>query len=137
MHRRTFLISAAALTVTPALVHAASGTPYTPGLVDEKLAAGETVLVDFYTRWCSTCAVQQRVISALKDENPAYDEAISFVSVDWDQHSQSKLANRLAIPRRSTLVLLKGDEELGRIVAGTRPGDIQALMDTALDAATA
>ncbi|CAN0598520.1 unnamed protein product, partial [Ectocarpus sp. 12 AP-2014] len=53
---------------------------------------------------------------------------------DWDQHSNSKLAKDLNIPRRSTLVALKGDKELGRIVAGTKSADIQALMDTALAA---
>jgi hypothetical protein len=41
----------------------------------------------------------------------------------------------LNIPRRSTLVVLKGDQELGRIVAGTRKGDIKALLDRALQAA--
>lgn len=137
MKRRDFLISAAALAAAPTLTHAASGTPYTPGLVDAQLAEGKTVLVDFYTDWCTTCAAQQRSIQALKDENPAYGEAISFVSVDWSEHSRSDLANRLAIPRRSTLVVLKGDQELGRIVAGTGKAQIKELMDTALTAATA
>ncbi|MEL6642785.1 MAG: thioredoxin family protein [Pseudomonadota bacterium] len=137
MKRRDFLISTAALAAAPTLAQAASGTPYTPGLVDAQLAEGKTVMVDFYTDWCTTCAAQQRTITALKAENPAYGEAISFVSVDWSTHSQSDLANRLAIPRRSTLVVLKGDQELGRIVAGTSKADIKELMDTALTAATA
>jgi thioredoxin 1 len=34
-------------------------------------------------------------------------------------------------------VILKGDKELGRIVAGTAKEEIKALMDTALQAATA
>ena len=50
-------------------------------------------------------------------------------------YSQSELAKRLNIPRRSTLVVLKGDRELGRIVAGTQKSKIKALMDAALDAA--
>jgi thioredoxin 1 len=40
------------------------------------------------------------------------------------------------IPRRSTLVVLKGNKELGRIVAGTAKDDIKALMDLALQAAS-
>lgn len=39
------------------------------------------------------------------------------------------------MPRRSTLVVLKGDQELGRIVAITSTDKIKALMDTALAAA--
>lgn len=135
MDRRHFLLSSgAAILATPAL--AGSGIAYTPGLVKQKLAAGEVVFVDFYTDWCTTCASQQRTIKALKAENPQY-EAITFVSVDWDQHSRSKLAKELKIPRRSTLVVLTKDGELGRIVAGTRKKDIKALMDKALSAAVA
>ena len=130
MDRRTFLVaSSAALVSAPAL--AASGTPYTPGLVKQKLDAGEVVFVDFYTEWCTTCAAQQRTITALKAENPEY-RAISFVSVDWDKYKSSDLAKSLKIPRRSTLVALSKDGEIGRIVAGTRKGDIKELMDMAL-----
>ncbi len=136
MKRRDFLVSAGALAMAGP-VFAASGVQYKPGLVDSELAAGKTVFVDFYTDWCTTCRAQQKTISALKQENPAYERAISFVSVNWDDHANGPLARRLEIPRRSTLVVLRGDEELGRIVAGTRRDDIKALMDTALAAATA
>lgn len=138
MKRREFLATAAALSVLPSIpARAASGTPYTPGLVDAELAAGKTVFVDFYTDWCTTCAAQQRAISALKDAKPAYEETLTFVSVDWDQHRNGDLARRLNIPRRSTLVVLKGDQELGRIVAGTSRAQIEGLLETALGAATA
>ena len=130
MDRRHFLLATgAALISAPAF--AASGTAYKPGLVKQKLAAGEVVFVDFYTEWCTTCASQQRTIQALKAENPAY-KAISFVSVDWDKYASSDLSKSLKIPRRSTLVALTKDGELGRIVAGTRKNDIKALMDKAL-----
>ena len=135
MHRRTFLASAAAALVLPMAARAAAD--YTPGLVKKHLAAGDTVFLDFKTDWCVTCAAQERAIDALKAANPAYDKAITFINVDWDQHSNSELARTLKIPRRSTLVVLKGDQELGRIVAGTNKNKIKALMDTALAAATA
>lgn len=139
MHRRTFLATAtAAAAVTaagPAL--AGVGTPYTPGLVDKELAAGKTVFLDVYTSWCTTCRAQERRINALLESNPAYSANISFIAMDWDVHANSELSKRLAIPRRSTLVVLKGDDELGRIVAGTSEKEIKALMDTALSAATA
>lgn len=136
MDRRQFILSAAALGVAgPAF--AASGVDYTPGLVQQELDAGKTVFIDFYTDWCTTCRAQQRVISALKSENPDYQANISFVSVDWDKYRNSDLARGLNIPRRSTLVVLRGEEELGRIVAGTRQSAIRELMDTALSAAVA
>ena len=136
MKRRTFLaMSASFLTAGQAL--AGVGLTFKPGLVKRELAAGKTVFIDFYTDWCSTCRSQERTINALKAANPAYEENISFVAVDWDVHSRSKLSKALNIPRRSTLVVLKGKKELGRIVAGTAKAAIKALMDTALTAAIA
>ncbi len=135
MHRRTFLASAAATLVLPMAARAA--TDYTPGLVKKHLAAGDTLFLDFKTDWCTTCAAQERAINALLRKNPAYEDAITFINVDWDKHRNSDLARELKIPRRSTLVVLKGDQELGRIVAGTNKNKIKALMDTALTAATA
>lgn len=68
-------------------------------------------------------------------ENPAYAQSISFIAVDWDEWGSGDLVRELNVPRRSTLVVLKGDQELGRIVAGTGRDEIKALMDLALQAA--
>lgn len=134
MKRREFLIAGASLIVAaPAL--AATGTAYAPGLVEKELAAGKTVFLDFYTDWCTTCRAQGAAITQLRGSDPAYDRHLTFIAVDWDQHAQSSLAQRLNIPRRSTLVVLKGDQEIGRIVAGTRRADIKALMDKGVAAA--
>lgn len=136
MKRRTFIGLAAATAAMP-FAAKAQILDYTPGLVQDRLAKGETVFLDFTATWCSTCRSQGRTIRALKDANPAYGEAVTFIDVDWDQYGRSELAQSLKIPRRSTLVVLKGDQELGRIVAQTGQAQIQALMDTALTAATA
>lgn len=133
MNRRDFiLLSTAAAAALPGMAIAAA--QYTPGLVQKHLDAGDTVFLDFKASWCSTCAAQERVINALKSENPAYEENVTFVDVDWDDPAKADLVTRLNIPRRSTLVVLKGEDELGRIVAGTARDDIKALMDTALKA---
>ena len=133
MNRRAFLAASAAAALSPNLSFATE--QYTPGMVDAMLAEGHTVFVGFNTDWCTTCAAQLRVMDALKADNPAYEEHIKFVNVDWDDYANEDLSTRLNIPRRSTLVVLKGDEELGRIVAGTSQSDIKDLMDIALNAA--
>ena len=134
MNRRDFMIATAAVTLAmPLAAHAA--VEYTPELLQAELAAGKTVFLDFKASWCSTCAAQERVINALLADDPAYAKAITFINVDWDQWGEGDLVRQLNIPRRSTLVVLKGDQELGRIVAGTAKEEIKALMDLALQAA--
>lgn len=135
MDRRTFLILAASAPLVATMAHAGTAD-YTPELLAAELAAGKTVLIDFKASWCTTCKAQERAINALKAENPAY-EAITFMNADWDIWGEGDLVKQLNIPRRSTLVVLKGDQELGRIVAGTAKEEIKALMDLALQAATA
>lgn len=135
MDRRTFLTLTAAGITLPSLASAA--IDYTPGLVEERLAAGETVFLDFKASWCSTCAAQERVLDKLKAENDAYEHVITFVNVDWDTYRKAQFTQRLRIPRRSTLVVLKGDAEIGRLVAETREDKIKELLDSALAAASA
>jgi len=134
MNRRDFILLTAAVTLAAPLARAGTGSLYTPELLEAELAAGKTVFLDFTATWCSTCKTQARVITALQAENPAYQAAISFIDVDWDTWKDSMIVAELNIPRRSTLVVLQGDAELGRIVAGTGKAEIKALMDTALAA---
>ncbi|MGP6087310.1 thioredoxin family protein [Antarctobacter jejuensis] len=136
MDRRHFLTLTAAASALPFATFAAP-LDYAPGLVTKHLKKGDTVFLDFKADWCSTCAAQERVIKALKAENPAYEQHITFINVDWDAHSNAKLTKSLRIPRRSTLVVLKGENELGRIVAQTSRASIKGLMDAALGAAMA
>ncbi|AEI92040.1 thioredoxin family protein [Roseobacter litoralis] len=136
MDRRHFLFLTAGAVALPFAANAAP-LAYKPGLVEKHLKAGDTVFLDFKASWCSTCAAQERVINALKAENPEYEAKITFIDVDWDDHGKSDLVKRMNIPRRSTLVVLKGDQEVGRIVAQTGTSQIKALMDSALGAATA
>ncbi|MDP4033870.1 MAG: thioredoxin family protein [Pseudorhodobacter sp.] len=139
MNRRDFMWLSAAVTLAAPMARAgepANMAQYSPELLAAELAAGKTVFLDFNATWCSTCAAQSRAIDALRAENPGY-EAISFINVDWDTWSGGDLVAQLNIPRRSTLVVLKGKAELGRIVADTRKANIKALLDTALAAASA
>ena len=133
MNRRTLLGTIAAFALMPATSFAGSGfVEYEPGLIEKELAAGKTVFVDFSATWCSTCKRQERVINALRSADPSYDASMMFVKVDWDTYRSHPVTVSRSIPRRSTLVLLKGDAELGRIVAGTSEPQIKALLDKGL-----
>jgi thiol:disulfide interchange protein len=105
---------------------------YKPGMVDAALKAGKTVFIDYAAEWCGTCKAQERVLDTLLRENPAYAAKMTFVRVDWDKYGTDAIAVMYNIPRRSTLLLLKGDKELGRIVAGTDTAAIKTLLDRGL-----
>ncbi|MEO1459170.1 MAG: thioredoxin family protein, partial [Pseudomonadota bacterium] len=130
MHRRTFLATAAAFAALPTLGRAEEFVEYKPGLIDSLLAEGKTVFVDYSATWCGTCRRQGRVINELRAANPAYDEAMTFVKVDWDTYKNDDVTLFREIPRRSTLIVLRGEDELGRVVAGTAESQIRELMDT-------
>jgi thiol-disulfide isomerase/thioredoxin len=134
MNRRTLLLSASALALAGPLL-ADERTFYTPGMAEAAMEAGEVIILNFWTDWCSTCAAQERMIAQLMAENPAYAAKVRFIVVDWDEHGDGDLSRALKIPRRSTLVALKGKEEIVRIVAGTGKAEIKALFDAALAAA--
>lgn len=134
MKRRTFLASASALIALPVAARAAQFVDYQPGLIQAALSEGRTVFVDYAADWCSTCKRQERVINALRAENPIYDQAMTFVRVDWDDFRNHEVTKGRSIPRRSTLLVLRGDQELGRLIAGTSESQIKALMDLGLQA---
>lgn len=135
MKRRDFMALGAAAVLSAGAAWA-EPLDYTEGLAKAHLAKGEVVFLDFKADWCSTCAAQERAITALMAENPEYAEKITFINVDWDQFGRSDLVKELRIPRRSTLVALQGDVEIGRIVADTKKSTIKALMDQALAASS-
>lgn len=138
MNRRSFILHAGtAVLCAPTLLHAATANfePYTPGVIQEHLAAGDVVFVDYWASWCSTCRTQDRVLNQLLERNPAYQRAMKFVRVDWDIYARHPVTTDRGIPRRSTLIVLKGNDELGRVVAQTGQRPIRALLDIGLAAA--
>ena len=135
MNRRHFLSALGAASLIPVVAQAAGFKDYSPGVIETALEEGKTVFVDFSATWCSTCKRQERVITALRAKAPAYDAAMEFVKVEWDTYKSQEEAVFRSIPRRSTLIVLKGDDELGRLVAGTSEKQIKALMDKGLEAA--
>jgi thioredoxin 1 len=131
MKRRAFLGTTAAFSLLPIAARAAF-VDYTPGVIEAALKSGKTVFFDYSATWCGTCKRQERVIAELLAENPDYAASMAFVKVDWDTYSKHEVTTSRGIPRRSTLLVLKGDAELGRIVAGTSTQEIKALIDKGL-----
>ncbi len=139
MLKRTFVIGILTI-LTLGTIHMPTSrakedtSDYSAGDIQTALANSETVFVDYSAEWCGTCKRQERVINQLRSQNPAYNKAITFIRVDWDLYRSDDVTTNRNIPRRSTLLVLRGDKELGRIVAGTSVSDIRTLMDLGLAA---
>lgn len=68
----------------------------------------------------------------MRAANSAYDDKITFVHVDWDKHRNEPVSRELKVRYQSTPVMLKGDGEMGRLVAQTDSGKFKGLLDKAL-----
>ena len=71
------------------------------------------------------------MIGTLRANNAEYDKKIAFIYADWDAHSNSPVSRNLKITRQSTLVMLTGNGEVGRLVAQTSTSAIKGLLDKA------
>ncbi|WP_035873255.1 thioredoxin family protein [Cucumibacter marinus] len=128
--RRSALALILAFAAIPLAFANYSYTDYSEDVLAAAEASGEPYLLDFYATWCTTCRAQERVVEGLYASDSKYN-AIKVIRVDWDTYRRSQLVADLQIPRRSTLVLFKGETELGRIVAQTGEGEIRGLLDKA------
>ena len=70
-------------------------------------------------------------MSALLDGKPEY-QAVTVMMLDWDTFKDAPITSELKIPRRSTLVMFKGGEEVGRVIAQTAEPAIAELFDAVI-----
>ena len=131
MKKRNFLALATAALLVPHMAWAEEGVlEYAPGLIEEKLAAGNIVMVDFFQNYCSTCRSQARALKALREENPAYDEKIVFINVNI--RANRDLAAKHQVTRHGTLLMLYGDDVLARVDSITKKETIKIFLDAGL-----
>ncbi|MEM9330765.1 MAG: thioredoxin domain-containing protein [Pseudomonadota bacterium] len=128
--RRSFLSSSAIALIAGAFPFQAfaNTVSYSPETFDKFITSKKTFLLGVHAKWCSTCDRQNRVINALRAKGTPY-ETMTMLTVDWDENRSGPLISNYNVPRRSTLIMFKDGEEVGRIVAGTSTTDIKALID--------
>jgi thioredoxin-like negative regulator of GroEL len=130
MHnRRTFLIMASlAGTSISASALAAAPVAFTAAAFRAAQASGSPILIEVTAPWCPTCRAQKPILSELTGQ-PRF-AAMKVLTVDFD--SQKDVLRQLNVQTQSTLIVFKGEREMGRSAGDTNRTSIEALLARAI-----
>lgn len=108
---------------------AAERYPYSPALFAKAQAEGKPILIHVTAPWCVVCKVQDSVI----EHDLFKPEFAKTVLFDVDFDSQKDVLHKFNVSDVSTLIVFKGAAETARLIGGTDPGLIEAMMQRAVD----
>ncbi len=131
MHRRTFLLSAAAFLPSMALCYPAE--TFSPAVWRDLRATNQTIVLNYRASWSLTCQIKAELIAEALADTPAYNR-LTFIDVDWDTFGRAQLTEKLKVKRRSTLLVMKNGSEIARLENEPYARKVRALLDTALAA---
>ena len=125
--RRTLVALALAVPVA-SILPAIAASKYSPAVLAEAQKSGKPILVDVTAPWCPTCKAQKVVLKEL-DKQARFK---NFVRIEVDFDTQKDALKALKATTQSTLIVYKGDKEVGRLAGETRKEAIEALLAKAL-----
>lgn len=126
MRSKRLAIAAVLLWATSS-VFALEVRPYSPQALAALQKAGKPVALHFRADWCPTCRAQDQAIAALKKE-PGLD--LTLLTVNYDTDKAAKQA--YGVQAQSTLVVLHGTRETGRLAGVIDAAKIRAVLKTGL-----
>ena len=119
------MLLATALFVGFSLV-AKAGQPFDPNAFQQAQAAGKLILVDVTASWCPTCKQQRPIVEEIEKATP------NLVVYEVDFDSAKDVLKRFRVQHQSTLIVFKGNNEVGRSTGETNPASIRALVSKGL-----
>ncbi len=115
------------LALAATLAHALDIQPYSAAALAAAQKADKPVALHFHADWCPTCRAQTAVLQELKSEK-GLDLTVLVANYD----TEKALKRRFNINAQSTLVVLKGQKEVARLVGDTTPDGIRSALKSAL-----
>lgn len=120
--RRSVL--ALSLVAAFAIPAAAAEQPYTPEAFAAAQKAGKPILVAVHATWCPICKQQIPILDRLSKDGKFKD--MTILRVDFDD--QKPVVREFGVQKQSTLIVFKGDKEVGRSTGETKAEPIEALL---------
>lgn len=126
---RLAALSAAAILAGSFAGHAAPNDPvdFDQAAFDKAQKQGEPILVDIYASWCDVCKRQAVILGKLR-ATPKYAGLVTF-RINYD--TQKDLMRKFKATVQSTLIVYRGETEVGRSVGETQPEWIDDLLSKA------
>ena len=109
-------------------VLAAETAPYTDAAFAAAQSTGKPILIDISAPWCPTCRAQKPILSELSKQ-PKFTD-LMILDVDFDH--QKDVVRSFGAQLQSTLIVFKGEREVGRSVGDTERASIAELLDKAI-----
>jgi thiol-disulfide isomerase/thioredoxin len=123
--KKTMLAALAALTLAaPAASWAADLKPFDAQEFAKAKAEGKTVALDFHADWCPTCKKLKPALHKVL-EKKEFEKTVAF-TVDYD--TAKDLEQELGVRHQSTVVVFKGDQEMGRATGLSSAGSLTELL---------
>ena len=123
LNRRSLLAATALLAFAP-LQAAHAEADFTMENFKAAQKDGKRILVDVWASWCPTCKAQGPILKSelAKPEN----KDVVMLRVNFD--TQLDVLKAFKVQSQSTLIMFKGDKEIGRSVGDTNVSSIGKLI---------
>ena len=102
--------------------------PFSTATLDQLLAAGQPVAVDFHADWCPTCRAQAPIVRQLLS-TPEFKN-LTVLIANYD--TELALRKSLNVAKQSTLVVFRHGKEVARSTGDTSREGLAALLRQAI-----
>ena len=88
-------------------------TNFSNEIFNNAKSSGETIVINSYEVWCSTCAIQTKILDL------AEKEFSNVIFLSYEQSRNKDIAKKLNIKFWTTIVVYRGENEIARVVGQT------------------